>query len=109
MFIQVIIDECRLIFPFVYYRVKDSLPCLQPADEGMDKSHDSTPLSDNVNITDHVRAILKPLLKSNNFPLLSKRLSLENITNQLSKRYGTIEKVNKINFEVILTQLENSL
>jgi len=105
------IDECRLIFNYVYYRTTNNLPCFEPVKEKRDKLHNLTPLSHDEadNITDHVRAILKHLLESNNFPLLSKRLSLENITNQLSKRFGTIDKVSKINFEVILTQLENSL
>jgi len=94
---------------YVYYRIKDNLPCLQPADEETEKSHGLTLLSDNVNITDYVEAILQPLLESNNFPLLNKKLGLENIANQLSKRFGTIDKVSKINFEIILTQLENSL
>ena len=105
------IDECRLINSYVYYRITDNLPCLEPVKEKRDKLHNLTPLSHDEadNITDRVRVILKPLLESNNFPLLSKRLSLENITNQLSKRFGTIDKVSKINFEIILTQLENSL
>jgi len=103
------IDECRLIFPFVYYRTTDNLPYLEPVKEEMDKSHGLTPLSDKVNVADHIRAILKPLFESDNFPMLNKRLGLEKTTQQLSKRFTTIDKVNKINFEVILTQLENSI
>jgi len=107
------IDECRLLFSFVYYRITDNLPCFEPIKEEIDKSHGLTPLSNDKEITNHVRATIKPLLESNNFPLLSKRLSLENITNQLAKRFvigsKVIKDVDKINFEIILTQLENSL
>jgi hypothetical protein len=107
------IDECRLIFNYVYYRITDNLPCFDPIIDEIDKSQSLTPLSNDKEITDHVRAILKPLLESNNFPLLGKRLSLDNITNQLVKRFviggKVIKDVDKINFEIILTQLENSL
>jgi hypothetical protein len=170
------IDECKLIFYNVYYRISDNLPSLQPVDEEIGKLKGLTPLShdeaitalkagerlvngkDNYDIahyhlfgneilksdsyydlhgegekipedklpqlyrrnegmfgsiTDHVRAVLKPLLESGDFPLLNKRLGLENLTNQLVKKcvIGTKENknVNKINFEIILTQLENSL
>jgi hypothetical protein len=170
------LDECKLIFYNVYYRISDKLPCFEPIKEEIDKLHGLTPLShdeaitalkagehlvngkdnydvahyhlynseilisDSYNdlpgegvtilenelpqlyrinegmfgsITDHVRAILKTLLESNNFPLLNKKLGLENLTNQLVKRCVVGSKVNKnvnkINFEIILTQLENSL
>ena len=170
------IDECRLIFYNVYYRVTDNLPCLKPVKEEIGKLHGLTSLShdeaitalkagerlvngkDNYDvahyhlfgneilksdsyydlhgegvtipenklpqlyrinegmfgsITDHVRTVLKLLLESGNFPFLNKRLGLENLTNQLVKKcvIGTKvnKNVNKINFEIILTQLENSL
>jgi len=170
------IDECRLIFYNVYYRIKDNIPCFDPIKEEIGKLHGLTPLShdeaitalkagerlvngkDNYDvahyhlfgneilksdsyydlngegetipedklpqlyrmnegmfgsITDHVRAVLKPLLESGNFPLLNKRLGLENLTNQLVKKCVIGSKVNKnvnkINFEIILTQLENSI
>jgi len=166
------IDECRLINRYVYYRIKDNLPCLEPVKEERGKLHNLTPLNHDEAITalksgerlvngeerydiahyhwfsneilssdsyydlhgegvsipedklpqlyrigdgyfgnpaDYVRFILKPLLESGNFPILSRRLSLEKLTNQLGKRFGTIDKMSKINFEIILTQLENSL
>jgi len=126
------LDECKLIFPYVYYRIADNIPCFDPVKEEMGKLHGLTPLShdeaitalkagerlvngkDNYDvahyhlfnneilksdsyydlngegetisedklpqlyrmgdgmfgsITDHVRAIIKPLLESDDFPL----------------------------------------
>ena len=81
---------------------EDKLPQLYRINEGMFGS-----------ITDHVRAVIKTLLESDNFPLLNKKLGLENLTNQLVKKCVVGSKVNKnvnkINFEIILTQLEKSL
>jgi len=170
------LDECKLIFPYVYYRVTDNLPCFDPIKEEIGKLHGLTALShveaiaalkagerlvngkDNydvahyhlynneilksdsyydlngegekipedklpqlyrmgdgmfASITDHVRAILKPLLDSDEFPLLKKRMGLEKLTNQLVTHCVVSSKatkvVSKINFEIILTQLEKSL
>jgi len=165
------IDECRLIFSYVYYRITDNLPCLEPVKEEIDKLHNLTALSHDEAVTalksgerlvngvdsygvahyhlfgneilisdsyydlhgegvpiqenklpqlyrmgdgnfgnpaDYVRFILKPLLESGNFPKLSRRLNLEKLTQQLS-RGCTNDKASKMNFEVILTQLENSI
>jgi len=107
------IDECRLIFPYVYYRITDNLPCLEPVKEERDKSHGLPSLNSAKEITEYLSGILKNLLESGNFPMLSKRFSLEKLTNQLVKRYVVGEKiyqdVTKTNFEIILTQLDNSI
>jgi len=167
------LEEYKLFFSQVYYRITDNLPCLQPVEEQIGKLHNLTPLrhdeaitalkagerlvngKDNYdvahyhwyknnilesdsyndlvgegnnipenelpqlyrigdgvfgNMTDYVRAKLKPLLESNNFPLLLKKLGLENITGQLvSICTKTGKSIHKTNFEIILTQLEKSL
>jgi hypothetical protein len=62
------------------------------------------------NMTDHVKAKLKPLLESNKFPLLLKKFDLEKITGQLvSICSKTGRDVYKTNFEIILAQLEKPL
>jgi hypothetical protein len=167
------LEEYKLYFSQVYYRITDNLPCLQPVDEQVGKLHDLTPLSkdeaifalksgerlvngndsygiahyhwyeDHIlesdsyydlvgegttipenelpqlyrmgdgnfgNMTDHVRAKLKPLLGSKDFPLLLKKFDLEKLTGQLvSICSKTGRNVYKTNFEIILTQLEKSL
>jgi len=62
------------------------------------------------NVIDYVRAKLKPLLESNDFPLLQKKFDLEKLTGQLVSLYTkTGKSIHKTNFEIILTQLEKSL
>jgi hypothetical protein len=62
------------------------------------------------NMAIHVKTKLKPLLESNNFPLLLKKFDLEKLTEQLvSICSKTGKNLYNTNFEIILTQLEKSL
>jgi hypothetical protein len=99
------LDEYKLYFSQVYYRIADNLPCLLPVEEQAGKLHNLTPLSN-----DEVMAKIKPLFDSTDFPLLHKKFDLDTLVNQLvAICEKTGRKILNTNFEVILTQLEKSL
>jgi hypothetical protein len=60
--------------------------------------------------TTYAMAMIKPLLETNKYPLLSKKFGLDKLTEQIVSVFAkNNKKIHNANFEIILKQLEKSL
>jgi hypothetical protein len=107
------LERCIILFNYVYYRITDNLPCFEPIKEEIDKSLCLTPLKNENEIREYIKNILKTLLATGNYPLLSKKLSFESLTHQLVYRYvrsgNILRNVYETNFEVTLNGFEKNI